>query len=145
MNDKHGEIYPYEQRYWYPHLSPAEAALWHKFVAKNPDAFKQVAYDVKVGTIPDFVMEQEDEAIRKQASLYRYKIDVVGFKDGKIAIIELKQSATFRAIGQVKAYGKLYARDIGNTLPVEYIIITDNLLPDMKELSDQEDVNIIVV
>lgn len=145
MDERVGEVYPYEQRYWYPHLSPAEAALWHKFVAKNPDAFEQVAYDVKVGTIPNFVMEQEDEAIRKQASLYRYKIDVVGFKEGKISIIELKQSATFRAIGQVKAYGKLYARDIGNTLPIEYIIITDVLMPDMQELAEQEDVSIVVV
>jgi hypothetical protein len=145
MNELHGEVYPYEQRYWYPHLSPAEAALWHKFIAKNPDAYERVAYDVKVGTIPNFVMEQEDEAIRKQASLYRYKIDVVGFKGSQVDIIELKQGATMRAIGQVKGYRKLYLRDIDAIARGEDVIITDVLLPDMEELAGEEKVKVVIV
>lgn len=145
MNDKIGETYPYEQRYWYPHLSPAEAAIWHRFVLKNPDAYERVAYDVKVGTVPDFVLEQEDEAIRKQASLYRYKIDVVGFKGSQVDIIELKQGATMRAIGQVKGYRKLYKRDIDPASGGADIIITDVLLPDMDQLAEDENVRVIVV
>lgn len=145
MNELHGEIYPYEQRYWYPHLSPAEAAIWHKFVAANPDAYERVAYDVKVGTAPDFVLQHEDESIRKQASLYRYKIDVVGFKGNKVDIIELKQSATMRTIGQVKGYRKLYLRDIDANASGDDVIITDVLMPDMEDLTAAEGVKLKVV
>jgi hypothetical protein len=145
MNELNGEIYPYEQRYWYPHLSPAEAALWHKFIAKNPDAYERVAYDVKVGTAPDFVLQSDDETVRKQASLYRYKIDVIGFKGNQIDIIELKQSATMRAIGQVKGYRKLYVRDVDANARGEDIIITDLLLPDMEHLAAEENVKVVVV
>lgn len=145
MNELHGEIYPYEQRYWYPHLSPAEAAIWHRFVKQYPDAYEQVAYDVKVGTIPEFVLKQDDPAIRKQANLYKYKIDVVAVSKNTIYIIELKQGATMRAIGQVKGYGKLYLRDINPSARVQHVIITDVLMPDMNTLSEEEEVDLVVV
>lgn len=145
MNELHGEIYPYEQRYWYPHLSPAEAAIWHRYISKYPDAFERVAYDVKVGTVPEFVLNQDDPAIRKQANLYQYKVDVVAEKGGTIFIIELKQGATMRAIGQVKGYGKLYLRDINSNAKVQHVIITDVLMPDMESLTAAEDVALVVV
>lgn len=145
MESSEFEIYPYEQRYWYPHLSPAEAAIWHRFIKKYPDAYDQVAYDVKVGTIPDFVLNQDDPAIRKQANLYQYKIDVVGFKGDDIDVIELKQGATMRAIGQVKGYRKLYTRDVSASAKGKDIIITDVLMPDMDELAKEEGVELVVV
>jgi RecB family endonuclease NucS len=104
-----------------------------------------VAYDVKVGTAPDFVLQSDDETVRKQASLYRYKIDVIGFKGNQIDIIELKQSATMRAIGQVKGYRKLYVRDVDANARGEDIIITDLLLPDMEHLAAEENVKVVVV
>jgi len=139
------ETYPYETRYWYPHLSPAEAALWHRYVLKNPDAYERVAYDVKVGTIPDFILAQDDTAIRAQAPLYQYKIDVVGFKGDKVDIIELKQGATMRAIGQVKSYRNLYTRDIDARAQGADIIITDILMPDMEHLAEQMGVKIVAI
>jgi hypothetical protein len=139
------EIFKYEQRFWYPHMSPAEAKIWHRFVQKYPNEYDTVAYDVKVGTIPDFILQSEDPAIRAQASNYQYKIDVVAFKDKTVDIIELKQSATFRSLGQVKSYTTLYKRDIDPLSTPQPVIITDLLLPDMEHLAETEGVVLQVV
>ena len=121
-------------------MSPAEAKIWHRFVQKYPNEYDTVAYDVKVGTIPDFILQSEDPAIRAQAFNYQYKIDVVAFKDKTVDIIELKQSATFRTLGQVKSYVTLYVRDIDKVATPKPVIITDTILPDMEELAEKEGV-----
>jgi hypothetical protein len=83
--------------------------------------------------------------MQKQAPLYQYKIDVVGFKDETIDLIELKQSATMRAIGQVNGYTRLYIRDFSPPEPPRQLIITDALMPEMTALAADAGVILIVV
>lgn len=145
MENSEIEILPYEPRYWYPHLSPSEARIWDRFVRKNPDVFERVAYDVKVGSVPDFVLEHNDAAIRAQRDLYRYKIDVVAFKGEEVFIIELKQAATMRAIGQVIGYKELLKREYKPASEPKLVIITDVLMPDMNVLTSSVGIQIIVI
>lgn len=138
-------VVPYGPRSWYPHLSPAEAQIWGVFVAAYPDAYDEVAYDVKCGSVPEMVAEHEDEAIRAEAPLFQYKIDVVGFKDGRADIIELKQRATPRALGQVVSYAHLYERDVDPASRPRPVVITDEAMPDMPHLAARAGVRLIVV
>lgn len=139
------ERYPYAERYWYPHMGPEDAAIWVRFIKAFPDAYDECQYDVKVGKIPDMVLESPDPAIRGQAPLYQRKIDVVGWRDGKPEVIELKPAASASAIGQVSGYSYLYARDINDGVKPAALIITDRLLPEMEELADVQGVRIIAV
>ena len=95
------EVYEYGKRNWYPHMMPADVAIWERFIEKFPNAYNSVEYDVKVGAIPKFVTEHEDVAIQGQAPLYARKIDVVGHAGANIDIIELKPNAGMSTLGQV--------------------------------------------
>lgn len=139
------ERFAYGPRYWYPHMGPEDRAIWIRFIEKFPDAYDECAYDVKVGKIPDFVLQSEDPAIRGQAPLYQRKIDVVAFLDGKVDIIELKPSATSSAIGQVSSYSYLFMRDISDGVKPGALVLTDRLLPEMEELAEVQGVRIIAV
>lgn len=139
------ENYPFAKRSWYPHMMPLDVAIWERFIDEFPDAYDYVQYDVKVGKAPEFVSEHEDEAMQKQASLYQRKIDVIGFKDGEIDIIELKPNAGTAALGQVNGYRHLYMRDYSPPETPKAVVITDRLLPEMGELAHLAGVQIVVV
>lgn len=135
----------YGRRYWYPHLKPADIAIWERFIDKFPTAYDLVEYDTPVGKIPEFVSEHDDPAIQAQGTLYQRKIDVIGYKGEAIDIIELKPRASSSAIGQVNGYRFLYMRDVSKGLKVGAVILTDELLPEMEELAAAADVKIIAV
>lgn len=139
------EIFPYEKRYWYPHLKPNDIAIWERFIDRFPNAFKSVQYDFSVGEIPIFVQQAPQEEQASMAELYRLKIDVLGFTDDHIALIELKQDAGASSIGQVTSYLELYRREVANTLPVRPYIITNTLKPNMAILTEAAGVKLYVV
>src|SRR5690349_2056741 len=105
------DVFKYEKRYKYPHMKPADVAIWERFIEKNPDAYDTVQYDFNVGDAPPFNPLINGEEDLNQDALYRLKIDVVGKKGNIIDIIELKPKAGPSTIGQVKGYRTLCIRD----------------------------------
>lgn len=139
------DIYPFAKRYWYPHMMPEDVAIWQRFIEAYPDAYDTVAYDVKVGEVPDFVAGHEDEAMQAQGPLYQRKIDVVGYKGDQIDIIELKPRASTSAFGQVNAYRHLFELEYSPPEKPRAIVMTDQLLPQMEMLAAAAGVEMIVV
>ena len=139
------EYFDYAIRYWYPHMAPADRTIWERFIKLYPKAYDKVQYDVKLGTIPDFVKDHTDAVMQAEASLYQKKIDVIGYAGERIDIIELKPRAAFSAIGQVKGYVSLYLRDHTPPTTPNAVIITDALLPDVEHVASEQSVKIIVV
>jgi len=135
----------YGKRYWYPHLQPKDIALWERFIEQNPDAYDFVQYDVCVGDDPEFETEMPGMEEGEEWKLYQKKIDVVGFKQEQIDIIELKPRAKASAVGQVKLYKKLYKRDYKPPTGPMAIIITDEMAKDVKEFANEEGVEVIIV
>lgn len=139
------EIFPYEKRYWYPHLKPNDVAIWERFISKYPDHYKHVQYDFAVGEVPAFVANAPASEQANMAELYRLKIDVLGFTDDHIDLVELKPNATAAAIGQVTGYVELYRREVAPSLPVRPVIVTDTLKPNMAVLTSSAFVTLYVV
>lgn len=137
--------YPYQKLSWYPDLSPVEAEIWGRFIEAFPDMYDSVDYCVHIGTIPNHVRAHPDVAMQKEAPLYQYEIDVVGYKEDQVDIIELKHWATMRALGQVIGYSRLYQRDIDPLAEPKKVVITDRLLPDMDHLAFNMGVQLVVV
>ena len=129
MDEPLREPRKYEKLTWYPHLSPVEAAIWDRFIDSHPTEYGFVEYDVKIGPIPDFVADHEDAAMQKQAPLYQYKIDVIGHNTGVLDIIELKQRADFKTIGQVEGYCDLYIKEFSPTTKPRCVIIAEIVAP----------------
>lgn len=138
-------LFEYKLLYKYTHMSVADRAIWERYVAKFPNAYKSVQYDFRVGDPPPFNPLGNDGADLNQDALYRLRIDVVGSTGTSIDIIELKPNAGPSTIGQVKGYKTLYVRDEQPTRQVGMLIITDKIQPNMKFLCEQEGVRIIEV
>lgn len=136
---------PYEKRYWYPHMGPADRAIWERFIEKMPEAFERCAYDVVVGS--GLAPEEFDAAglPASQNRLYQRKIDALGYASNVLTIVECKPRASTSAVGQIKGYGTLFRRDYNYTGDLRLIIVTDNLMPEMDFLAKNEGVSIIVV
>lgn len=135
--------FPFEKRGWYPHMKPADVAIWERFIDKNPGAYDTAEYDVEVGSPPPFDTVVNPETGGSVESLYKRKIDVVGTKNGNKDIIEIKPRAGTSAIGQVTAYARLYVRDFRPNAPTRPVIITDEIGVDMPELAEAAGVILI--
>lgn len=139
------ESFPFAKRYYYPHMKPADVAIWERFIESFPDMYDFVQYDVPVGTVPEHAKGPVAPGAGSDEKLYMKKIDVVAFKGDQIDIVELKPQATASSIGQVKAYQLLYVRDYNPPITPKAIIITDVLGQDMGEIASAQGVLVIVV
>jgi hypothetical protein len=124
----------YKKLLKYPHLKPEETEIWSRFIEKHPDIFKSVEYDVLVGKGAE-VGEEESEEMRKDIEyLTKKKIDVIGFTDGEIWVIEIRKRAGLDIVGKVVSYRELY-RDIAPTdKRLVGVLVTDQEMPDIRAL-----------
>lgn len=139
------DIFPFEKRNNYPHMSQADTKIWERFLDQYPQAYDSVQYDFHVGDAPGFNTLMDDGEDRNQDKLYRLRIDVVGRSGSSLDIIEIKPSAGPSTIGQVKSYKMLYERDEDPLGKVNMIILTDKENPNMDYLCKKEGVKLIIV
>ena len=139
------DVVPYGLRNNYPHMMPEDRAIWERFIKANPSAYDTCEYDVKVGSPPVFDTVVNQDTGGDAINLYKKKIDVVAYKNGRIDIIELKPRADMRTLGQVRGYGNLYKREFNPPEGINLVVITNELLTDMDHLSVEEGVKLIIV
>ena len=128
------EKVPYEKLLRYPHLRAEESKIWDRFIEKNPQFFKEVIYDARVGEGRDYSDYPEDKIREDLEHLSKKRIDVVGFQKDDILVIEVKPRASLSAIGQAIGLADLYRAEAPADKRVMPAIITDETLPDMPEL-----------
>lgn len=139
------DMFAYKKGEWYPHMSKAEQQIWERFIDKYPDAYKQCQYDFHVGEAPPFNTIWDDGVDRNQDKLYRFRIDVLGYTDERIDVIEIKKDARLTAMGEAEKYAELFIRDEEPQLPVGKVIITDRELPNMAYLCKTAGIKLFVV
>jgi len=135
----------YEKKPWYPNMREAETLIWERFLATHPDAYDEVAYNIKVGegaVIPEGTQQEIADDFK---SLTQRKIDVIGFKGNAIDIIELKPYAGTGAVGQVKAYGVLYKNTYDKEANPTCIVMTDVEQRDTRTVANAEGVKLIII
>ena len=137
--------FAFEKRYKYPHLTDGEAAIWERFVDKNPGAFDECWYDVEIGTCRDKTKPLDPYFGEHKEYLNKYKIDVLGKKDKQYTIIEIKREATSKALGEIQLYYHCFRRDWEIEAPVKTMILTDIEMPDMREITKLDDTQLIIV
>lgn len=139
------DIFKFEKRTNYPHISMRDKAIWERFIDKYPDAYKQCQYDFHIGDAPPFNTLDDDDTDRNQDMLYRLRIDVVAGSPLGIDLIEIKPDAGVSAIGQLEGYKSLYIRDEEPTVPVGMILLTDKERPNMAYLCKEKGIKLIIV
>lgn len=135
----------YEKRYKYPHLTEGEGDIWQRFIEKYPDYFDTCWYDVELGTPRNFDTEMSEPYQSHHKYLGGYKIDVLGEKNGRKCIVEVKKQATTKALGEIWCYEFLYLKDHPEETEIDLLILTDEEMPHMREICEGDGVQLVVV
>lgn len=138
------EKYKYEKRSYYPHMMPADVAIWERFIEKFPDMYDEVSYDVKVGNPPEFNTVVNEETGGDILDLYKLKIDVIGYKDNQIDIIEIGPRAGANKVGQVKRYRYFFVKEFTPSVTPKAIVLTDMTDQNTIEFAEVEGVFIAI-
>lgn len=138
-------LYAYEQRYWYDHMGPLDAAIWDRFVRKLPLAYDDVQYDVPVGQTPDFAKEPVVSGGASMERVYKRKIDVVGYILDRRDVIEVKPKCTMSTIGQVLGYKHLLMQEVPFDGITQCVIVTEQVDTDAQDFAQVQGVAVIMV
>jgi len=129
----------------YPHLMKEEVDIWERFIAKYPDFFDSVDYDVKVGKGREYKTVPDDAYKKDLIELSKKRIDVVGYKNKEVFIVEIKPNALLESIGQLLGEQYLWIKDFQYRGKVSMLLITDRENPDMRELTKKFKIEYIIV
>jgi len=135
--------FPPTQLAKYPHLSPADQAIWHPFIAENPLGFETVAYDVHVGEGADLADIELNSFAQDFKLLTQKRIDAVGYTTSTIYIIEIKPTASIIALGQAIVYTQMYRRTYRPSAALQPTILTNHADRDIKLAAQSNNVLIL--
>lgn len=129
----------------YPHLLQPDIDLWIRFLDKYEDHYNDFDYDVRIGKGRD-PGNSEPENIRKMAiGLSQRRIDVVGYKEDEIQIIEITLSAGLKCIGQMETYPLLYKQTYNSLLPVTTLILAEKIEADIEPILIERNYKYIII
>jgi len=139
------ERMPYGKRSNYPHMKPADIAVWERFIEQNPNAYDEVAYDVVVGEGAAIPTGTEEIIAKDFKQLTQRKIDVVGFHTGAIDVIEVKPTVGFSAMGQAAGGKHLYIETYNPDIEPQAVVIAGAPGSDMETPAAAMGIKIIIV
>jgi len=129
----------------YPHLSPQEVVLWHRFLRKCPFKFIKVDYDVHVGPgyVPKWLKDPKLQYMAKR--LTQLRIDVVAETRDEIWIFEIKPRAGRSALGQLESYAYWYYRDFKPRKPIRLGVICREIDYNLESIFRERGIAVFIV
>ncbi len=135
----------YEVRHKYPHLIGEDTEVWNRFISKFPDRFNTVDYDVHVGKGADTSPIPDETSKNYWENLTKKRIDVIGYKDTFVTIVEVKKRASLFTLGQVLGYRFLYLREFPEVLLVRTLIVAAAISQDDRDTLKHYGIDFIIV
>lgn len=126
-------------------MKPEDVMVWERFIQARPDFFSTVDYDFRVGEGAPQAPTLPENIARDGKILTQKKVDVIGYKDNDIYIIELKPTADTRALGQILAYYNLYIKDNPNARNVHKMVIAGEIERELEDVYFENDVIVELV
>lgn len=107
----------------FPHLLPAEALLWARFLARYGSQWDAFEYDLRLGqgvpTDPNLLPVYQEMATR----LSLKRVDAVGWKDGQATLFEVNPSGSRTAIGAIRLYEWLFRDQFPQSPPPHLAVV----------------------
>ncbi|MCR4323012.1 MAG: hypothetical protein NUV61_02905 [Candidatus Azambacteria bacterium] len=137
-----GRFYEYKKLSKYPRMKPEDVAVWERFIENNPDYFDNVEYDVEIGAGAPQNPELPENIQADGKILTQKKIDVVGYRDDVVYVIELKPTADMRCLGQMLTYPTLYKATYSPIAEVKSMVICREVERELDALFAEHDIEI---
>jgi len=129
----------------YPHMFGYEAELWEIFLDRYGKYFERFEYDVHLGQGVPLEKIYPPEIVHAAKVLTQKRVDVVGYREEEVWIIEVKPDAGLSALGQLLGYRALWIRDRGEPAKLELAVVTDILNPDEEYLFEHYGIRTYIV
>ncbi len=129
----------------YPHLIGDDTAVWERFILKFPDKFHTVDYDIHIGKGVNTDPIPEQSSKNYWADLTKKRIDVIGYKNNFVTIIEVKKRVGLYTLGQILGYKFLYLREHPETPVVSTLIVCSTIDQDDQDVLSHYGINFVVV
>ena len=129
----------------YPHMMPNDIGIWERFIEQYPDRFDVIEYDVHVGAGRGYHDYDPEWKIRLAKAITQFRIDAVGWIGPSPTIVEVKPYAGLSALGQLKAYSHYFTREFPQSPLPFLMIVTDETLPEIVELYEENKIEVIQV
>ena len=125
----------------FPHMMPADVPVWRRWLQRLTTPYERIEYDVHVGegTKPPDDWTEPHRSNAVYLSLKR--IDAVIHFSDHILIVEVKQLADWKAIGQTIGYPVLYADAFKPDLPVAALLIAEDFTLDTRHVLEALQIN----
>lgn len=118
----------------YPHMAPADEAIWDRWLLKHGGEYELFEYDVHVGGVVERQAGWSEETYKMASTLAAKRIDVVAHKGKDVWIIEVKPEGRVTAVGQLVTYNNLYRREMNPPGLVTCMLVCENILQDEQEV-----------
>ncbi|SRR5579885_3269982 len=100
----------YLRQQW-PGLNPREVVVFNAWLLLHYSEYTAFDFNVRVGNGADPLPTMTDDEKRQWKLNTQKRIDAIAWKDSSPTIIEVKDKAEIRSIGQVVGYGYLWSLD----------------------------------
>ncbi len=135
----------YEVRHKYPHLIGEDSEIWSRFVTLYPERFETVSYDIKVGRGAKVFTITDEKSQRYWTNLTKKRIDVLGYSQDVITIIEIKKRVGLYTLGQILGYQFLFLRENPEIKEVKLLIISSSIPIDDVDILNHYKVPFLIV
>lgn len=125
------------KKHKYPHMFPLDTEVWERFLDKYAKLYNTFVYDCRVGKKTWVFPHWKKEYKRDAHMLSQLRIDVVGFRDTTIDIIEVKPRFSSSAIGQVTTYCECFIEDFEIKRPVRPVVVAGSIDPNLQPILEK--------
>jgi len=129
----------------YDGLGPTDTELMTAFLKKYGGRYEKAEYNIRVGQGLQLGKEYTESIRIAAKALTQHRIDACFWDDKRLYIAEAKAYAGTTALGQLLTYEILYRKTYHYKGPIQLILITDSLQPDMEEVFTAYNIDIFLV
>lgn len=116
----------------YPHMLPADAVIWTRYLRKPVVPMLRVWYDLHVGKPVEAAIDQPEYIRLVAFGVSRKRIDVVAKVKAGWWVIEVKPVAGPVALGQVVNYSRLFRTEYKKPGEILSVVICETVDPDSQ-------------
>jgi hypothetical protein len=129
----------------FPHLRPAEAHLWARWLTRYGAGWKRFAYDVRVGRGRPGDPSAPPEIQRDWQLLTQQRIDAVGWQDGGPTLFEVSPRAGRAAYGALLLYRDLYQQTYPAGGVPHLALVTNRIHPDIQQTAEANGITVYII
>jgi len=128
-----------------PHMARRDLALWYRFLDRHGSEYQAIFYDVALGDGTDPGPDQLPEYRFGFIRLTRLRADAIAVRPAGWTLFEVRPAAGAGALGAIVTYRALWEADPPDKRPLEAILITDTIKPELRPIYAGQDVRILLV